>query len=138
MFFATVDKIPTGEPSTMHLTLLLIVTEAETTTSSALETKIHRSMKMLAKTFANDDHCISVAANFPTITSVTIIDTLNYSWSKEGLGHKMGCLNKCLTLLNFWGPILTLQIICTTPAYTCHSLLHTESTSSIRISIAPN
>ena len=54
-----------------------MVSTAGNNTSSALTTKIGRNMKMLANDFANDDHYINLAANFPTIEPETIINMLN-------------------------------------------------------------
>ena len=73
-------------------------------------------MKMLADTFVNDDHWISVDVHLPTITSATIIDTPNYSWLNEGLDENMGILNKYLTVIRFCAPLVTLQNISTTAA----------------------
>ena len=48
-----------------------------TTASYVLTTKTNMNIKMLHSYLTNDDHYISVAANFPTIIPETIIDTLN-------------------------------------------------------------
>ena len=61
----------------MYPFLFYMLATAVTTVSSAPTTKIDRSMKMIANTFANDDHYISVAVNLPTIIPATITDTLN-------------------------------------------------------------
>ena len=76
----------------MHPPLLDMTTTEVTTTSYARTTKIVRNMKMPSKTFDNDDHCISAAANFPTITPLTIIDMLKCSWLNEGLDKNMSSL----------------------------------------------
>ena len=52
--------------------LLVMISEVGTTTSSTFTTKISRNMKILANNFANDDHCMSVAENFPNITLASI------------------------------------------------------------------
>ena len=61
----------------MYLPRLDMVVEAGTTTSYALTAKIRSNMKIFAKKIPNDDYCMIVAVNFPTITLATIIYTLN-------------------------------------------------------------
>ena len=87
----------------MHLPLIYMVATVGTTTSSTLTEKISRNMKILANTFDNDDHCMSVSANFPIVALATTIDMLNYSWLNESLDENMDILNKNLTVLNFCG-----------------------------------
>ena len=46
-------------------------------TATALASKIGRSVKMLADAFADDDHYLNAAANFPNMPPATINDALN-------------------------------------------------------------
>ena len=89
---------------TMYLPLLDMVSTEVTITSSALATKISRSIKTITNTFANDGHCMSVAANILCITLAPIVDTLNCSWSNEGLDEKIGSTNKHLRVIKLCGP----------------------------------
>ena len=88
----------------MNPLLLDMVAAQGTTTSSALTTKIGRNMKMIANTFDNNDHCVSIATKFPTTTSETIIHALNCIWLNKGLDENTHSMNKHLTVLNLHGP----------------------------------
>ena len=59
----------------MHPPLLDMVAVVGNTMSSVLRTKINRNKKIV-NTFTNDDHCISAAVNFLTVTPATTVNTL--------------------------------------------------------------
>ena len=61
-------------------------------------------VRILAETFADYDHYISAAENFPKMPLETIKDVLNGNWLADGLYSNMGYLNKWILALNFLGP----------------------------------
>ena len=73
---------------------------------------------MFADAFTNDDYYLSTSASFPRMPPDTINDALNRNWLTDGLDSSMGCLNKCLSVLNFinrarsqtGGPSIKIQI----------------------------
>ena len=80
-----------------------MVDSAGNSSATALAVRIGRNIKMLTKTFANYDHCISAAANFPITPQAIVNDALNCNWLNEGSDKNIGNLSKNLSALNFLG-----------------------------------
>ena len=72
--------------------------------TTVLTARIDRNIEMLADTFANDDHCVSAAVNFPSTPPATINDALYCNWPNEGLDENMGNLKKMLISAKLLSP----------------------------------
>ena len=68
------EKLATNPPL-----LSMIATEGNWL-ATTITSKIGRNVKILAKTFTNDDYYLSAATNFPNMPPATMNDELNRNW----------------------------------------------------------
>ena len=79
--------------------------------ATTIAVNLRRNIKMLDKTFADDDYLLSAVINFPNLPPGTINYVLFCNWLTDGLELNNGKLNQYLSVLNFLALLQTLQIL---------------------------